>query len=368
MAELEAGMLKAKAEVAKAKAEVAKAKVEEAESLQKEQVEAVRQSFQAVHGMEMNPDKNWANVVLQVLLHVPSLWAHVLAHACSSSTRMCPAGILKKLSSARNLGPETTWGKEHCDEVFQDLDDTQDALEGLTQVFNAIRDCEGESVSVDRLVGVGSTRTIEDCKGHKSVSPPNFNYGVTLNLSQLKSRTEIQHLLEQWIAPVAILNYACKDCPDKVEAKQTTAYFPPPPAVLVVTLGHDSKGPGVHFLQPVFLPGTEIQYSLCAVIGCNAAKDHYWAVVKKMMDRKPPTWIKADDKKVTTILGSTLENKSYGKAAVVLVYENVDAALQKLDPEAEKLEVAAEEDLDEVATTALNYTQKRSMLLYTNTS
>ena len=106
--------------------------------------------------MEMNPDKNWANVVLQVLLHVPSLWAHVLAHACSSSTRMCPAGILKKLSSARNLGPETTWGKEHCDEVFQDLDDTQDALEGLTQVFNAIRDCEGESVSVDRLVGVGS--------------------------------------------------------------------------------------------------------------------------------------------------------------------------------------------------------------------
>lgn len=274
--------------------------------------------------MAKNSDKNWANVVLQVLLHVPSLWAHVLAHDCKSETRMCPAGVLKKLSS--DLESKTTWGSEHCDKVFQDLGGIEDASEAFTQVFNAIRDCEGSSaiVTVNKLVGVGSTTTIEDCHGHKSVSPATYNFGVSLITSELKSRTGIDDLLKQWIAPVAISDYDCKECQAKVDAKQTTAYFPPPPTVLVVTLGQDSKGPGVHLLDPVLLPGTHLQYNLSAVICCkDTAK--YWAAVKKMEAGSKVTWIKADDKTVKSIALRTLQNKEYGKAAVVLIYEKLEA-------------------------------------------
>ena len=276
--------------------------------------------------MTKNPNKDWANVVLQVLLHVPSLWAHVLAHDCSSSTRMCPAGVLKKLSS--DLESETTWGSEHCDKVFQGLGEIEDASEAFTKVFNAIRDCEGGSaiVTVDKLVGVGSTTTIEDCHGHKSVSPATYNFGVSLITSELKSRTVVDDLLKQWIALVAISNYDCKECLTKVAATQTTAYFPPPPAVLVVTLGQDSKGPGVHLLDPVLLPGTDLvlQYNLSAVICWNTTAK-YWAVVKKMEAGSKVTWIKADDKTVKSIGWKTLRNEKYGKAAVVLIYENVEA-------------------------------------------
>jgi hypothetical protein len=275
--------------------------------------------------MTKNSDKDWANVVLQVLLHVPSLWAHVLAHDCSRESKMCPAGVLKKLSS--DLKPETTWGSEHCDKVFQDLGKIEDASEAFTKVFNAIKDCEGGSaiVTVDKLVGVGSNTTTEDCHGHKSVSPATYNFGVSLITSELKSRIEIDDLLKQWMAPVAISNYYCTECRTKVDAKQTTAYFPPPPAVLVVTLGQDSKGPGVHdVLDPVILPGTNLQYNLSAVICCNATAK-YWAVVKKMEAGRIPTWIKADDTTVKSIQWRTLQGKRYGKAAVVLIYENVEA-------------------------------------------
>ena len=273
--------------------------------------------------MTKNHDKKWANVVLQVLLHVPSLWAHILAHACSSSTKDCPAGILKKLSSA--LGPETIWGNEHCDKVFQDLGKIGDPSEALSKVFSAIKECEGLSMnvtgSVDRLVGVGSTTTIKDSIGHKSVSSPTYNCGFSLNSSKLTSRTPIETLLQQSIAPFALADYVCEKCPERVVAEKTTAYFPPPPAVLFVTLNLDSSGPGVEFMQPVVLPGTSFQYNLAAVICFK--DDQYWAVVKKMDGREPPVWIKAADKRVMSIRWKTLAGESYGKAAVILIYEYV---------------------------------------------
>jgi len=274
--------------------------------------------------MTTNHDKKWANVVLQVLLHVPSLWAHILAHACSISTKDCPAGILKKLSSAL-LGPETIWGNEHCDKVFQDLGKIEDPSEALSKVFSAIKECEELSMnvtgSVDRLVGVGSTTTIKDSIGHESVSPPTYNCGFSLNSSKLTSRTPIETLLQQSIAPFALTDYACEKCPERVVAEKTTTYFPPQPAVLFVTLNLDSSGPGVEFLQPVFLPGTLFQYNLAAVICFKA--DQYWAVVKKMDGRKPPVWIKAADKREMSICWKTLSGMSYGKAAVILIYEHV---------------------------------------------
>ena len=315
----------AQKEANKIAAEAAKEAKEKEEAKEKKAAEKEDSSNESpsVHGMANNSDKNWANVVLQVLLHVPSLWAHVKAHVCRTS--MCPAGVLKKLSS--DLGHATTWGNQHCNKVFQDLGEIEDASEAFTKVFNAIRDCGGGSaiVTVDKLVGVGSTTTIEDCCGHKSFSSPTYNFGVSLITSELKSRIEIDDLLKQWIAPVDISNYDCKECLTKVDAKQTTAYFPPPPAVLVVTLGQDSKGPGVHFLNPVLLPGTDFRYNLSAVICCiGTAK--YWAVVKKMEAGRISTWIKADDTTVKSIKLKTLQDKSYGKAAVVLIYEKVEAA------------------------------------------
>jgi hypothetical protein len=154
---------KAKEEAAnKIAAEATKEAKEKEEAKEKKAAEKEDSSNESpsVHGMAKNSDKNWANVVLQVLLHVPSLWAHVKAHVCRTS--MCPAGVLKKLSS--DLGHATTWGNEHCDKVFQDLLNIGDASEALTHVFNAIKDCEGSSViaSVDKLVSFGSKTTTVD--------------------------------------------------------------------------------------------------------------------------------------------------------------------------------------------------------------
>jgi len=315
--------------------------------------------------MTTNHDKNWANVVLQVLLHVPSLWAHILAHACSISTKDCPAGILKKLSSAL-LGPETIWGNEHCDKVFQDLGKIEDPSEALSKVFSAIKECEELSMnvtgSVDRLVGVGSTTTIKDSIGHESVSPPTYNCGFSLNSSKLTSRTPIETLLQQSIAPFALTDYACEKCPERVVAEKTTTYFPPPPAVLFVTLNLDSSGPGVEFLQPVFLPGTLFQYNLAAVICFKA--DQYWAVVKKMDGRKPPVWIKAFDRRVIGISWRTLAGISYGKAAVILIYEYVvdadpgDAELK--DDDTAPLDGRKRDDDDDVGDPATTGTVRTS--------
>jgi hypothetical protein len=276
--------------------------------------------------MKKNESQVWANAIFQVMLHVPSFWAHVLEHTCKSSKK-CPAGILKQLSE---LKPATTsWGDEHCDEVFQHLKDCDDASEALTKLFTAMKECEGEDVSakvsVDRLVGIGLKTTIMDCKGHESDTPSTYNYGFMVPVSSLPSRTPIQNLLDESNPPVKLLDYACDKCLTKVEAKKTTTYLPPPPAVLCVHLTQDSSGPGVHFVKPVHLPGTKVQYTLAAVI---CFKNHYWATVNKGTD-KEPVWIKADDEKATSIQLKTLRSPGYGTAAEILIYEQVDAVDSK---------------------------------------
>jgi hypothetical protein len=294
--------------------------------------------------MKKNASRVWANAILQVFMHVPSFWAHVLEHTCSSSKK-CPAGILKQLSE---LKPATTsWGNEHCDEVFQHLDDCDDASEALTKLFTAMKECEGEDVSakvsVDRLVGIRLKTTIMDCKGHESDTPSTYNYGFMVDVSSLSIRTPIQNLLDESSPPVTLLDYACDKCPTKVPAKKTTTYLPPPPAVLCVVLTQDSSGPGVHFVKPVHLPGTKVQYNLAAVV---CFKSHYWAIVKKGADMEP-VWIKADDEKATSITLKTLRSPGYGTAAEILIYEQVDAVDSEEKGKAKLVVASSDPNLDD---------------------
>ena len=338
-------------EEAKAEKEEAKAKEEANEDAKKKAAaaEAVRQSFQAVHGMAKNPNKIWANVVIQVLLHVPTFYDYVGAHTCSKGNT-CPAGILRSLRLFSELEDnEEGWGNEQVNQVFDKLDDNnpaQDASEALTRLFSAIKRCEQDGnsaaeVPLDRLLGIRSKITITDGTGHVSVTPVIVNHLIT-NVPKSTTISYIRDLLEKSIAPVEISDYDCRLCSTKVAAKQTTEYFPPAPPVILVTLTRmEDKNACVHFEQPVNLPGSTLQYNLTGVICYNHTRDQYWVVVKKMGAGGMQTWIKAEDTKVRSITMKTLQ--SYGKVAQILVYEHAEDPESDDGPEAMESDAKAEE-------------------------
>ena len=298
--------------------------------------------------MLKNPDAmNWANGVLQVLMHVRSVWAHVQAHDCGSSPRKCPAGILKQLSS--ELQPGTTWGNERSSQVFQFMDSNEnlpdDAPEALTRTFAAIKNCEqsGDAtakVPVDGLVGIRSDATTSClAKNHQSTPISSLNFGCTVNVPASASRTQIKDMVERCIAPAAgdIADYNCDQCKIKVPAKQTTVYVPPPPTALMVTLVRSGTKKDHHrfcveMKQPVCLPGSSLQYNLAAVICCH--QEQYFAVVKKIGAGGQPVWIKAEDNKVHSIKLDTLFGKNYGSWADILIYETTEGDEEAADKEA----------------------------------
>jgi hypothetical protein len=351
--------------------------------------------------MQQDRRNIWANVIIQVLLHVPTFSDYVGAHACSKSN-MCPAGILRNISSELKQNGKK-WGNEHSNKVFDNQDgkeNAQDASEALTRLFSLVKHCEQSGnttaeVPIDRLVGIKLQTTCTDGEGHVSVTPVIFNHEMFTNVTTASCVT-VCELLKQSMAPVDIPDYDCTQCVAKVTATQTTMYLPPLPPVLLVTLTRTEDSNGVQFVQPVYLPGSKLQYNLRAVICYDNKNSKYWLVVKKMGAGGISSWIKAEDNKVTSISEKTLASSKYGKVAQIMIYEakaneevatttytsissmqrthngttgrigtttiTTTTSLPMIFPpthtqeNAVQINRAAEKDLDEVATTALlNY-------------
>ena len=307
----------------------------------------------AVYGMQQDRRNIWANVIIQVLLHVPTFSDYVGAHACSESN-MCPAGILRNISSELKQNGKK-WGNEHSNKVFDNQDgkeNAQDASEALTRLFSLVKRCEQNGnttaeVPIDRLVGIKLQTTCTDGEGHVSVTPVIFNHEMFTNVTTASCVT-VCELLKQSMAPVDIPDYDCTQCVAKVAATQTTMYLPPLPPVLLVTLTRTEDSNGVQFVQPVYLPGSKLQYKLRAVICYNNKNNKYWLVVKKMGAGGISSWIKAEDNKVTSISEKTLASSKYGKVAQIIIYEQ---ETEEAAAKAEKEAAAEAKANEEVATT-----------------
>ena len=305
----------------------------------------------AVYGMQQDRRNIWANVIIQVLRHVPTFSDYVGAHACSESNT-CPAGILRNISSELEQNGKK-WGNEHSNEVFDNLDgkeNAQDASEALTRLFSLVKRCEQNGnttaeVPIDRLVGIKLQTTCTDGEGHVSVTPVIFNHEMFTNVTTASC---VCDLLKQSMAPVDIPDYNCTQCVAKVAATQTTMYLPPLPPVLLVTLTRTEDSNGVQFVQPVYLPGSKLQYTLRAVICYDNKNSKYWLVVKKMGAGGISSWIKAEDNKVTSISKKTLASNKYGKVAQILIYEQ---ETEEAAAKAEKEAAAEAKANEEVATT-----------------